>query len=87
VEGRLENEGLDSNGKKRQWLNNVRFWNLPRGTQEIKEKHVGFEVSTAVVMKSIIFWDMILFKEKYVGIFGIPAENRTGHLLYTYQKR
>jgi hypothetical protein len=23
--------------------------------------YIGFEVSTAVIMKSIIFWDMILF--------------------------
>jgi hypothetical protein len=38
----------------------VLFWNLPGWAEENHEEHVGFKVITAMVMKSTIFWVIML---------------------------
>jgi hypothetical protein len=44
------------------FLKHIATYRMPQVTGWYKIDHVGFEVFTAMVMKSIIFWDMTLLK-------------------------
>jgi hypothetical protein len=49
--------------------------------KQTDSNHVGFEVFTAVIMKSIIFWDMMLcsplsFNRRFGGIYRLHLQGR-----------